>query len=96
MVEQTLGRFKVIVKEGSPRGDLFELEQATYFYVVDSFSDEIVLSYRGDVEASLSRETGMWDDYRYSGVAEVEISFDESAVVVRYFDGREERVSLPD
>jgi len=83
------------VQEGAPHGGLYELEQTTYFYVVDRHSDEVVLTFEGEMEASLSTTTGMWDDYRFSGVREVLLAPDEQSVTVRYFDGREETVPLP-
>jgi hypothetical protein len=48
------------------------------------------------MEASLSTSTGMWDDYRFSGVREVILVPDEGSVTVRYYDGREEMVGLAD
>jgi hypothetical protein len=90
-----MGRFELLVEEGAPHGDLYELEQTTYYRVVDRLSDEVVMTFEGEMEASLSTTTGMWDDYRFSGVREVLIASDEQAVIVRYFDGREETVLLP-
>jgi hypothetical protein len=90
-----MGRFELLVEEGAPHGDLYELEQTTYYRVVDRLSDEVVMTFEGEMEASLSTTTGMWDDYRFSGVREVLIASDEQSVVVRYFDGREETVLLP-
>lgn len=47
------------------------------------------------MEASLSRETGMWDGYRWPGACEVTISPDERWAVVRFCNGHMERVRLP-
>jgi len=95
MEERKSGRFEVVVKEGPPRGDLYELEQATYYHVVDRRSNEIIMTFRGEMEASLSTSSGLWDDYRFYGVSGVTIAPDEGSVIVKYHDGREETVSLP-
>jgi hypothetical protein len=95
MDERPETRFEVRVEEGHPHGDLFELEQTTFFRVVDTRSNEVVMTFRGEMEASLSRSTGMWDDLRYSGVREVAVAPDERSVRVMYHDGREETVPLP-
>jgi hypothetical protein len=87
-------RFIVQVVEGSPRGDLYELEQATFFHVIDTTTDQIILSFRGDMEASLSRETAQWEDAQYSGVRQVSISEDQQTVLVEYYDGKQELVNL--
>jgi hypothetical protein len=93
--EPRMGRFELLVQEGAPHGGLYELEQTTYYRVVDRRSDEVVMTFEGEMEASLSTTTGMWDDYCFSGVREVLIASDEQSVIVRYFDGREEIVPLP-
>lgn len=95
MGEQRTRRFEVQVEEGAPHGGLYELEQTTYYRVVDRESGEVVMAFRGEMEASLSTETGMWDDYRFSGVCEVTIANDEQSVNVRYHDGREETEEIP-
>jgi hypothetical protein len=94
MGEPEPGRFEVVVVKGPPRGDLYELEQRTYYHVVDRQSQEIVMTFEGLMEASLSRDTGMWDDYYFSGAREVRIAADGQSVIVRYHDGSEERVPL--
>jgi hypothetical protein len=91
-----MARFEVRVEEGPPHGGLYELEQTTYYRVVDVASGEVVLAFEGEMEASLSTSTGMWDDYRFSGVREVILAPDEGSVTVRYYDGREEMVGLAD
>ncbi len=95
MEEQIPGRFEVVVKEGSPRGGLYELEQVTYYHVVDRRSNQIVMTFRGEMEASLSTSSGLWDDYHFSGVSEVTIAPDERSIIVKHHDGREESVPLP-
>ena len=92
--EQQPRRFEVVVEEGPPHGGLYELEQTTYCRVVDRQSGQVVMTFECQVEASLSTTTGMWEDYRLSGVSEVSIAPDEQAVVVKYYDGREETVPL--
>jgi hypothetical protein len=89
-------RFIVQIVEGPPRGDLFELEQATFFHIIDTTTDQIIFSYRGDMEASLSRDDGQWGDYYYSGVRQVTISEDQRTALIEYFDGNQEQVSLPE
>ena len=84
----------VLVEEDPPRGGLFELEQTTYHRVVDTRTQEIVLTFRGEMEASFSATTGSWGDYYWSGVREVAVPPDEKTVIVRYYDGREETIAL--
>lgn len=91
-----VGRFQVVVEEGAPRGDLYELERRTTFRVVDRHRDQVVATFEGTMEASLSRDTGLWDDYSFSGVCEVAIAADERFVHVKYCDGHEEWVPLPE
>ena len=88
-------RFEVVVREGSPRGDLYELEQKTTYQVVDRRSDRIIMVFESLMEASLSRDTGLWDDYRFTGTSEVRITADGQSVLVTYHDGREETIPLP-
>ena len=95
MSEQRAGRFEVVIEEGPPHGDLYELEQTTYYRIVDTRSQEVVMTFQGDMEASLSRDDGMWTDHRFSGVHEVALAPDGQSVVVKYCDGHEETVQLP-
>ncbi len=95
MDEQRMDRFEVVVEEGHPHGDLYELEQTTYYRVVDRHSKKVVMAFQGEMEASLSRSTGMWDDHQFFGVCEVIIAADEQSVIVKYCDGREETLPLP-
>jgi hypothetical protein len=88
-------RFRLVVEEGTPHGDLYELEQTTYYHVLDTRSGEMVMTFRGEMQASLSRDSGLWDDYSFSGVCEVAIAPDEQSVLVRHCDGRDETVPLP-
>ena len=89
-------RFIVKIIKDPPRGDLFELEQATFFQIIDTAVDQVIFSFRGDMEANLSRETAQWDDYHYSGVRQVTISKDQRTALVEYFDGIQEQISLPE
>ncbi|MBN1139516.1 MAG: hypothetical protein JXM73_23270 [Anaerolineae bacterium] len=91
---QQASRFEVVVEEGPPHGDLFELEQTTYYHVVDRHTRQVVMTFQSEMEASLSRDSGVWDDYQFSGVCEVVIAPDETAAIVSYCDGREERITL--
>lgn len=88
-------RYEVRVEDGPPRGDLYELEQKTYYQVVDVRSNEVLIAFERLMEASLSRDTGLWDDYCFTGVCEVRLAPDEGSVVVQYCDGREEVIPLP-
>ena len=85
----------MLVEEGPPRGDLYELAQTTYHQVVDTHSKEIVMTFQGEVQASLSTTAGMWDEPHFSGVREVTIAPDEQSVIVQYYDSRKEKVQLP-
>ncbi len=87
-------RFAVFVEEGPPRGGLYALEQTTYHRVVDTRTQEVVMTFRGELEASFSATTGTWEDYRVSGVREVVMAPDARSVIVKYHDGREESVVL--
>lgn len=89
-------RFNVVIEEGHPHGGLYELEQTTYYHVIDTRTEEVVMTFRGEMEASLSTSTGQWDDYHFYGVSEVTITSDETAVKVQYYDGREEILALPE
>jgi hypothetical protein len=95
MAEPAPGRYKVVEEQGSPRGDLFELEQRTYQYVVDTHTDEVVMTFESLMEVSLSRDTGMWDDYVFTGACEVALAADERSVTVTYHDGLQETFPLP-
>ena len=94
MSKQQKVRFEVKVEEGPPHGDLYELEQTTYYRVVDTQLKEVVMTFQGEMEAELSPDTGMWDNYRFSGVCEVIVAPDEQSVIVKYHDGREERTPI--
>lgn len=89
MVEQARKRFEVVIRQGSPRGDLYELEQTTYYQVVDTLSQRVIMVFESQMEATLSRDTGMWDDYSFTGVSDVTIAPDERSVLVRYVGGQQ-------
>ena len=84
----------VVVEEGPPRGGLFELEQTTYHRVVDTHTQDVVLTFRGEMAASFSATTGSWEDYQWSGVREVAVAPDEKTVIVTYYDDRAETIAL--
>lgn len=96
MDEQATGRFRVVVEEGVPLGDLYELEQMTYYHVADRQSGQTVLIFEGRLEAGFSPDTGLWDDYRLSGMREVRVAEGERSVIMKNGDGHEETVSLPE
>ena len=95
MSDPAARRFGVVVEEGEPRGGLYELEVTTYYRVVDGWSGQVILTFEGCLEASQSRDDGMWAEYGVSGVREVSVAPDEQSVLVKYHDGREEIVLLP-
>jgi hypothetical protein len=95
MSEPTAGRFEVVEEQGPPRGDLYKLEQRTYYHVIDRNSQKTIMTFESLMEASLSTDTGTWDDYYFSGVREVSIAPNEQSVIVSYHDGLVERVPLP-
>lgn len=95
MQQRNPERYIVQVVEGSPRGDLYELEQATFFHIIDTQTDQIILSFRGDMESSLSRDTAQWENTHYSGVCNASISEDQRTVLVEYYDGTKELVYIP-
>jgi hypothetical protein len=95
MIEHRPVRFRVVVEEGPPHGDLYELEYATCYHIVDTCSGEVVMTFQGEMQASLSRTNGMWYNYTGSGICEVAIAPDEESVIVRGCDGRTEIVPLP-
>ena len=77
-------RFVVLVEEGPPHGGLYELEQTTYHRVVDTRTQEIVLTFSSEMAAGFSGATGTWDEYRWFGVREVAVAPDEKGVIVKY------------
>ena len=95
MQQPNAERYVVQIVKGSPRGDLYELEQATFFHIFDTETDQIILSFRGDMEASLSRDTAQWENTQYSGVCNASISKDQRTVLVEHYDGTVELVDIP-
>lgn len=95
MEDQQPERFQVIVIDGPPHGDLYELEQTTTYRVLDTQLGEVVMEFKGEMEASLSTDSGLWDDYRYYGVCDVRISPDGQSAIVEHCDGRVETIPLP-
>ena len=93
MDQQPTVRFEVQIEKGPPHGDLYELEQTTYFRVIDTLSQEVVLTFEAEMSASLS--AAQWSDHQYGGVCDVTIAPDEQSVRVKYYGGREEMVPLP-
>lgn len=89
-------KYTIRTEQGPARGDLYELEQKTYFHVVNVGSGKVVMTLEELMEASLSPENGSWDNYSYSGAKSVEINQEEGVVTVLYHNGNEERIPLPD
>jgi hypothetical protein len=88
-------RFEVRVEEGPGHGGLYELEKTTYHHIIDTRTQEIAMTFEGEMSASLSTSNAQWEDYSYGGVSAVTITPDESAVIVKYYGGKEEIVPLP-
>jgi hypothetical protein len=95
MTKRRSDRFRVVVEEDPPHGDLYELEQTAHHRVVDTWTGRTVLTFRGEMRASLSRATGTWDDYTCSGVRDVAIASGEGSAIVTHWDGHAESVPLP-
>lgn len=95
MHQQGDRQFEVRVEAGPGHGDLYELEQTTYYHIVDAHTGEIVLTFAGELSAGLSRDTGQWEDYEYGGVCEVILAADAPVALVRYYDGHAEMAALP-
>jgi hypothetical protein len=94
MSDDERGRFRVVVEEAPPRGDLYELEQTTCYQVVDTRSGEVVMTFRSELQASLSRDTGLWEGCTCGGASRVAIAPDGESVIVTDCDGREQIVVL--
>jgi hypothetical protein len=86
-------RFRVEIEEGPAHGDLYELEQTTYFQVIDRVAGAAVMTFEGEMSARL--DGGVWSDHQYSGVRDVAIMPDQRFVRVSFHDGREETIPLP-
>ena len=95
MSEPPTDRFEIVVEQGPPHGGLYELEQTTYYRVIDRLLNRVVLVFESEMEANLCTTTGMWDEYRFSGVCEVHLVPDNHSVIVTYCDGREAVIPLP-
>ncbi len=47
------------------KGRLAALEHDVFYNIVDRRSDRVVMTFHGEMEATLSRERGgMWEDYQ--------------------------------
>lgn len=79
---------------GAFGGGLYELEQVTIHRVVDAESELVLLEFYGVMNASLDSDTGGWGTAVYSGVAAITLSDDQRSVLVCYYDGREESISI--
>ena len=89
-------RFEVRVEEGAAHGGLFEYEQTTLYRVVDLRTNDVVMTFAGETTASSSTIGGQWTDHVHTGVTDVSITPDQRAVRVRYHDGWEDTVPLPE
>ena len=94
MDDQAGKRFEVVIRQGPPHGDLYELEQTTYYQVVDTLTQQVIMVFESEMQATLSRDTGMWDDHSFTGVSDVAIAPDERSVLVQYVGGQQEAFPL--
>jgi hypothetical protein len=85
----------IVTEMDPPHGDLFELEQTTWHRVMDTSTGDVVMEFRSDMAAHLSREDGMWTDHRFTGVSAVVLAPDGQSVFVKYCDGVEEMAPIP-
>ena len=92
----SVARFEVRVEEGAPHGGLFAYQQTTVYRVVDLRTNEVVMTFARETTASLSPSGGQWTDHVHTGVMDVAITPDQRAVRVRYHDGWEETVAMPE
>lgn len=84
------GKHYVIRQESDhPRGDLYELEYVTHYHVVDLICGDILITLDGFMQEHLDRDSGLWDEPEFWGAKEVLVSPDESAILVRNYDGKE-------
>lgn len=95
MTDVAAPRFEVRIEEGSAHGGLFELEQTTYFHVVDLRSNETIMTFEGETSASASRSGAGWTDYTHTGVSAVTIAPDGRSLQVTYHSGWQEQIALP-
>ena len=95
MNDAPAARYIVTIEQGPPLDGLYDFEQCTSYCVVEAATGRVVLAFEGWLTASLSRDTGLWDDYQPSGVAAVALADDPEAVIVTYHDGRREIVRIP-
>lgn len=89
MDDPPVARFEIQVDEGPPRGDLYEFVQTTTYRVVDTHSGEVVLRVEGTLEARLSPDTGLWDDFQVSGARGVRLSDDGYSALVDWGESKE-------
>jgi hypothetical protein len=89
-------RFEVRVEDDAANGGLFEYEQTTHYRVVDLRTNEVIMTFESEVTATYGTSGGQWTDHIHTGVAEVSIAPDQRSVRVRYHDGWEDSVALPD
>jgi hypothetical protein len=95
MTVQGIERYTIQIEEGDYRGDLYELERVTTFRLINSYDGQVILELQGEMSASLDRESGLWSDPVFSGVAEMAITEDGTHVRVHYHDGQEEILQIP-
>jgi hypothetical protein len=88
-------RYEVRTEDGPAQDGLYELEQTTYYHVVDLQSNEVVMTFESQISATPGAGGQGWADYQHSGVSSVTIAPDGQSVVVVRHDGWEERVPLP-
>ena len=88
-------RFQVVEKKGNAHGGLFELEIDLIYEVLDTKTNKVVQTYKGEHSASYGRDGSGWDDGTCQGVSKVEISDDEKYVLVYFGSDKVKKVKLP-
>ena len=82
-------------REGSPRGDLYELEQTYWTDVIDTRTGTVCMIFETRMEASLDRDSGTWSDSMWTGARDVLVAEDDRSVSVISYDGRVDVFPLP-
>lgn len=92
---QTEGRarWEVRVVEGPPHGDLYELEQDTFFNVIDRRNGRAVKTFTGHYDASFTT-SGTWGEGCSSGVQTVVIDEEGRCAFALHFNRRVDKFRL--
>lgn len=88
-------KYSIVERQSGDHGGLYELERDTFFDVVELGTGKTIMTFQGEYSASFGGH-GQWGEGSYSGVKKVELSPDESFVLV-FSEGKSEpeRIALP-